>query len=75
MSKLARRSILSDKISKNEFMVLEKISIDTNKTSDFVSFLRKLKLKDKKVTILVSKIEENLILSSRNLRKVYVENV
>ena len=75
MSKLARRSIISDKILKNEFKVLEEIYISTNKTSDFVSFLKKLNLNDKKVTILVSKIEENLILSSRNLKKVYIENV
>ena len=74
MSKLARRSIISDKILKNEFKVLEEIYISTNKTSDFVSFLKKLNLNDKKVTILVSKIEENLILSSRNLKKVYIEN-
>ena len=75
MSKLARRSVLSDKILKDEFRVFDKISIDTNKTSDFVSFLKKLKLNDKKVTILVSDFQENLILSSRNLRNVYVENV
>ena len=75
MSKLARRSVLSDKISKDEFKVLEKISFDTNKTSDFVSFLKNLKLNDKKVTILVSSFQENLILASRNLRNVYVENV
>ena len=75
MSKLARRSVLSDKISKDEFKVLEKISLDTNKTSDFVSLLKKLKLNDKRVTILVSSFQENLILASRNLRNVYVENV
>ena len=75
MSKLARRSVLSDKISKDEFKVLEKIFIDTNKTSDFVSFLKKLKLSDKRLTILVSSFQENLILASRNLRNVYVENV
>ena len=75
ISKLARRSIISDKIFKNEFKVIEKISIRTNKTSDFVSFLKKLNLNDKKVTILVSKIEENLILSSRNLKKVHIVNV
>ena len=75
MSKLARRSVLSDKISKDEFRVLEKISIDTCKTSDFVSLLEKLKLNDKKITILVSSIQENLILASRNLRNVYIENV
>ena len=75
MSKLARRSVLSDKISKDEFKVLEKIFIDTNKTADFVSFLKKLKLSDKRLTILVSTFQENLILASRNLRNVYVENV
>ena len=75
MSKLARRSVLSDKILKDEFKVLEKISMDTNKTSDFVSFLKRLKLNDKKVTILVSDFQENLILASRNLRNVYIENV
>lgn len=74
MSKLARRSVFSDKISKDELMVLEKISIDTNKTSDFVSFLKKLKLNEKRVTILVSSFQENLVLASRNLRDVYVEN-
>ena len=75
MSKLARRSVLSDKISKDEFKVVEKISMDTKKTSDFISFLKKLKLIDKRVTILVSSFQENLILASRNLRNVYVENV
>ena len=75
MSKLARRSVLSDKISKGEFKVLDKISIDTNKTSDFVSFLKKIKLENKRIIILVSSFQDNLILASRNLRSVYVENV
>ena len=75
MSKLARRSVLSHKISKDELMVLEKISIGTNKTSDFVSFLKDIKLDGKRITILVSSFQENLILASRNLRNVYVENV
>tara|TARA_B100002052_G_C15867819_1_gene593173 strand:- start:891 stop:1514 length:624 start_codon:yes stop_codon:yes gene_type:complete len=75
MGKLARRSVLSEKISNDEFKVLEKISLDTNKTSDFISFLKKLKLHDKKVTILVSAFQKNLVLASRNLRNVYIENV
>ena len=75
MSKLARRSVVSEKISNDEFKVLEKISIDSKKTSDFISFLKNLKLIDKRVTILVSTFQENLILASRNLKNVYVENV
>tara|TARA_B100000287_G_scaffold64094_1_gene55568 strand:+ start:3250 stop:3873 length:624 start_codon:yes stop_codon:yes gene_type:complete len=75
MSKLARRSVLSDKISRDEFKVLEKIYMDTNKTSDFLQLLKKLKLEGKRVTILVSSFQKNLILASRNLRNVYIENV
>ena len=75
MSKLARRSVFSDKILKNEFTVFEKITINTNKTSEFLSLLKKLKLEKKKVVILLSSFDENLILASRNLRNVYVKNV
>ena len=64
-----------DKISKDEFIVVEVISMKTSKTSEFISFLKNLKLDDKRVTILVSSFEENLVLSSRNLRNVYIENV
>jgi len=75
MRRLARRSVLSDKLSKGEFMVLDNINIETKKTSDFVSMLKKLKLENKKVTILVSSFEDNLILSSRNVRNVFIEDV
>ena len=75
MRKLARRSVLSDKLSRGEFMVLDNIKIETKKTSEFVSMLKELKLDNKKVTILVSSFEENLILSSRNVRNVFIEDV
>lgn len=75
MKKLARRSVISDKISKSEFLVFDNFNINTNKTSDFVSILKKLKLENKKVTILVSVFDENLILSSRNVRNVFIEDV
>lgn len=75
MRKLARRSVLSDKLSRNEFMVLDNINIETKKTSEFVGMLKELKLDNKKVTILVSSFEENLILSSRNVRNVFIEDV
>ena len=75
MKKLARRSVLSDKLSKGEFMVLDKINIDKKKTSEFVSMLKELKLENKKVTMLVSSFHENLVLSSRNVRNVFIEDV
>jgi len=75
MKKLARRSVVSDKLSRGEFMVLDSIDIETKKTSEFVLMLKELKLENKKVTILVSSFEENLILSSRNVRNVFIEDV
>ena len=74
MKKLARRSVISDKLSKSEFIVFDNLSIETNKTSGFVSILKKLKLENKKVTILVSIFNENLMLSSRNVRNVFIED-
>ncbi len=74
MKKLARRSVISDKLSKSEFMVFDNFSIETKKTSEFVSILKKLKLENKKVTILVSIFNENLMLSSRNVRNVFIED-
>ena len=56
-------------------MVLDNIKIETKKTSEFVSMLKELKLDNKKVTVLVSSFEENLILSSRNVRNVFIEDV
>ena len=75
MRKLARKSVLSQKLSKGEFIVLDHFSIKTKKTSDFVSMLKKLKLENKKVTMLVSSFDENLVFSSRNVRNVFVEDV
>ena len=75
MSKLARKSVLSKKLKDGEFIVLDNISIDSKKTSDFISFMNGLGILNKKTLILVSSFQENLILSSRNIRNVFIENV
>lgn len=75
MSKLARKSVLSKKISDNELMVLENLDIGSKKTSDFILFMKNIQIEGKKILILVNSFQENLILSSRNIRNVFVENV
>ena len=75
MSKLARKSVLSKKLSDKELIVLDSINIDSNKTSNFITFMRGLDIINKKTLILVNSFQENLILSSRNIRNVFVENV
>ncbi len=69
---LARRSVLSQKVSKNSFIVLDNIFQETPKTSEFASLLKKFSLTEKKVTVLTDSMEENLYLGSRNIKNICV---
>ena len=75
MSKLARKSVLSKKYRDGELIVLDSIEIGSNKTSDFIGFMKSIDIFNKKTLILVSSFQDDLILSSRNLRNVFIENV
>ena len=72
VSKLARKSLFSSKVLADEFFIVDNLSIDTHKTSEFVGVLNKLNLVDKKILILVSAHEDKLDLAVRNLRNVYL---
>jgi len=72
LSKLARRSILSSKASEGNILVVEDFTIDSHKTSEFVSVIESLNLKNKKLTVLVSDYNDNLDKSVRNLKNVYL---
>ena len=72
ISQLARKSVLSNKLSESELIVIDEITLDSNKTKDLVTILKKLELYGKKITLLVSGLEENLDLASRNLKDVYI---
>ena len=74
MSKLARKSVISKRIKDGEVVVLDTIDIGSKKTSNFKSFLKDIKINQKKTLILVSAFQENLVLASRNLRNVFIEN-
>ena len=72
ISKLARRSVLSSKISEGSLLVFENFEIESHKTSDFVKLLISLDLKNKKITMLTSGVTKNLDLAIRNLRDIYL---
>ena len=74
VGKLARRSVFSYRFANDEIVILDKIELKSHKTSDFISFLKKLNIEDKKITLLVSKVDNNILLSSRNIENVYIEN-
>ena len=69
---LARRSVLSQKVSENNFIVLDNILPETPKTSEFSGLLKNFNLTGKKVTVLTDTMEENLYLGSRNIKNICV---
>jgi len=75
MSKLARKSVLTKKVQDKELVVLDSINISSKKTADFISFMESINILNKKTLVLVDSYQENLILSSRNIRNVFIENV
>ena len=75
MGRLARKSVISKKIIDGQITILDKILVESFKTSDFISFLNNLNISNKKTLILVDSFQENLILASRNIRNVFIENV
>ena len=72
VSRLARRSVLSNKAAEGKLVVVDDFTLTSHKTSDFISVLSKLDLQNKKVTLLVTGMDENLDKASRNLKDVYL---
>ena len=66
MRRLALRSALSSKVAANEVFALESLSFDTIKTKNFKEMLSNLSL-GKKVLFVVTELEENTVLSGRNI--------
>lgn len=69
-AKLALKTALSYKAEEKGLVILESLAVATPKTKEFKDVLKTLKLEDKKVLVVVSELEENLILASRNLQNV-----
>jgi large subunit ribosomal protein L4 len=69
---LARKSALSYKAKSEEIRVVEDFSFDAPKTKSYLKFLNDLKLDNKKTLLIVPAGDQNIILSSRNLKKTKV---
>ena len=70
--KLAFKCVLSEKVKNDNLKVIDSIELETNKTKDFVSFLGSNNLNGNKMTIVVSQVDQNLELASRNVENVNV---
>ena len=70
IKRLARRSILSEKLRNKEIIVLNELSIDEPKTKKTKDLLSKLGVQEKKILILTGSLTENLVLSMRNIPNI-----
>ena len=69
---LAFKCVLSEKVKNDSLKVIDSIELKTNKTKDFVSFLGSNSLSGNKMTIVVSEVDKNLELASRNVQDIKV---
>jgi large subunit ribosomal protein L4 len=69
LKRLARKSALSIKASEKSIVVLEDLNFDTPKTKNFTSVLKALGLENKKSLFVLGASNNNVYLSSRNLKR------
>ena len=70
IKRLARRSILSEKLKNKKIIVINEFSIDEPKTKKTIDLLINLDVHEKKILVLTGNLTENLTLSMRNLPNI-----
>lgn len=68
LKRLARKSALSMKANDNSIVVLEDFNFDNPKTKNFTSILKALEIDNKKSLFVLGGLNNNVYLSSRNLK-------
>ena len=69
---LARKSALSYKAQEAAIVVVEDFNMEAPKTKDFVNITKNLKVEGKKLLLLLSEVNKNVYLSTRNLQRTEV---
>jgi len=72
VKRLARKSALTDKATKEQIVVVEDFSFDTPKTKELVNILNGLGATNDKTILVTSDTEKSVFLSGRNLPKTQV---
>ena len=68
--RLALKSALSYKLIDSEMIVLDSLKLESAKTKEAIQILTNLKVNEEKTLIVVDKLEENLVLATRNLANI-----
>lgn len=72
VKRLAKKSVLSQKLKDNSIKVLESFSFETPKTKEFINLNNALGFEGKKSLYILPEANKNVYLSSRNLPKTKV---
>lgn len=72
---IARKSALTYKAQENGIKVLEDFSFEAPKTKEYIQLLNSFELQDKKTLLVLPQVDNNVLLSSRNLSKAKVTTV
>lgn len=72
LKRLARKSAFSYKVKSEDLMIIEDPNLAAIKTKDFKALISDLKLENEKVLMILGEKNDNVYLSSRNLKKVKV---
>lgn len=72
VKRLARKSALTYKAQANGISILEDLAMSSPKTKDFASLLSNMEMNNHKLLIITPEKDDNVYLSSRNIRKCNV---
>ena len=72
LKKLARLSALTYKAKDNNIIIVEDFVFETPKTKNFIELLKSFELAGEKTLLVMANAEPNIILSSRNLKKIKI---
>ena len=75
LKRLARKSALAVKASANAVTVIEDFSFEAPKTKQFVELVNNLKVNQGNLLLVLSDVNENILLSARNLQNVEIMRV
>lgn len=75
LKRLARKSALAVKASANAVTVIEDFSFEAPKTKQFVELVYNLKVNQGNLLLVLSDVNENILLSARNLQNVEIKRV
>ena len=68
VKKLARKSALAYKAKNNEILILEDFKLSNQKTSDYLKIIKAFGLESKKTLLVINELNNNIYLSSRNIK-------